>query len=88
MTVPLNIGKILEVIGYQEDPALVVSFSIGVGYLELRRFDGTVRCFKILQRPDGSGTFTGEDITWAVEWAIKMGWRGGPATSGDTWTAS
>jgi len=75
MTVPLNIGKILEVIGYQEDPALVVSFSVSLreGYLELRRLDGTVRYFKILKQPDGSGTFTGEEITWAVEWAILMG---------------
>lgn len=63
MTEPLNIGKILEVIGYDEDPALVVSFRIGEGYLELRRLDRTVRYFKVLQWPDGSGTFTGEDIT-------------------------
>ena len=72
MTEPLNVEKILEFIGYDEDPAMVLLITFGVGYLELRRLDGTVRYFKTPHRPDGSIKLTGQDITWVIEWGILM----------------
>jgi len=73
---PLNIERILEVIGYDEDPANVIEITVGVGYLELRRLDGTVRYFKTLHRPDGSIKLTDQDITWVIEWEILMRGKG------------
>jgi len=76
VTEPLNIERILEFIGYDEDPANVVEITVGVGYLELHRLDGTVRYFKTIHRPDGSIKLTGQDITWVMEWEILMGGKG------------
>lgn len=76
MTEPLNIEKMLEVIGYDEDPATVIYVTFGVGYLELHRVDGTVRYFKTLPQPDGSIKLTGQDITWEIEWRNLMRGKG------------
>ena len=72
MTEPLNVEKVLEVIGYGEDPRTVLTITFGVGYLELRRVDGEVRYYKTLHQPDGLIKLTDQDITWEMEWANMM----------------
>ena len=71
MSEPLNVERILEIIGY-DDPATVVAIGIGLGVLMVYRVDGQVRYYKTLPQPDGSIKLTDQDITWDVEWENLM----------------
>ncbi len=72
MVEPLNVERVLEVIGYDDDPATVISIGIGLRFLELHRLDGQVRYYKTFPQPDGSIKLTNQDITWEIEWENLM----------------
>jgi len=69
---PLNVEKVLEVIGYDDDLATVISIDIGLRFLQLNRFDGQVRYYKTLPLPHGAIKLTNQDITWDIEWENLM----------------
>ncbi len=68
MLVPLNVEKILEVIGYGDDLVTVNSIVIGLRFLELHRLDGQVRYYKTILQTNGAIKLTDQDITWDIEW--------------------
>ena len=72
MLEPLNVEGVLEVIGYDGDPAAVTTIGIGLGFLEVHSLDGQVRYYKTLPQPDGSIKLTDQDITWDIEWENLM----------------
>lgn len=69
---PFNVKGVLEFIGYDDDPATVLSIRIGLLWLTVYRLDGQVRYFETLPQPDGSIKLTDHDITWDIEWEILM----------------
>ena len=68
----LNVERVLEVIGYGDDPATVITIDIGLRFLAVHRLDGQVRYYKTLPQPDGSIKLTNQDITWDIEWENLM----------------
>ncbi len=72
MLEPLNVERVLEVIGYGDDPATVITIGIGLRFLTVYRVDGQERYYKTLPQPDGSIKLTDQDITWDIEWKNLM----------------
>jgi len=69
---PFNVEKVLEVIGYDDDPATVVTIGIGPRFLTVYRVDGQVRYYKTIPLPHGAIKLTNQDITWDIEWENLM----------------
>ncbi|MBA7625031.1 hypothetical protein ES703_32452 [subsurface metagenome] len=72
MLEPLNVERVLEVIGYDDDPATVIRLVFGLGFLAVHRSDGHVRYYKTILQPGGAIKLTNQDITWDIEWENLM----------------